>query len=580
MSLDADASVIAKEPCPDCGSKDNLVRYDDGHAYCFTPGCARYEPGHDKSGEPGAKRPKADFKPIIGEFRALNTRRITEETCKKFGYRVGQWNEKTVHIAPYFAEDGSLAGQKIRFPDKSFTVLGSVREAGLFGQHISWPAYAKRVVITEGEIDAMSVSQIQDNKWPVVSLKGGAGSARRDVAAAFDWLNKFEGIILLFDNDEPGRKASEEAAKVLPLGKTRIGRLEGFKDPSEALQNRKPGDILTAIHGAKPWRPDGVIAARSSWDLMINDDEAVSCIPYPWDGLNDLAHGMRQGELVVITAGSGIGKSTLCREIAYHLIKRGERVGFLMLEESIKRTLKGLMGLALNKLLHLDFTPWSSLDPEDQKERRAAYQELFGNDRVYLLDHWGSTDIDTLESRIRYMSSACECKWIILDHISIVVSGTENEDERKLLDLIMTRLRKLVEETKIGLFVVSHLKRPEGKGHEEGARVQLGQLRGSHAIAQLSDMVIGAERNQQGGTHNQATLRVLKNRFTGQTGEAPMTPSTEHSAECVTLLASVRMSYRMFVDTRLSPGWVWPVFLCTSHKSLQGTNQSSRRAAT
>ena len=68
------------------------------------------------------------------------------------------------------------------------------------------------------------------------------------------------------------------------------------------------------------------------------------------------------------------------------------------------------------------------------------------------------------------------------------------------------------------MFVVSHLKRPEKKGHEEGGQVSLSQLRGSGAIAQLSDMVIGLERNQQGEQPNVLTIRVLKNRFSGDTG--------------------------------------------------------------
>ena len=85
----------------------------------------------------------------------------------------------------------------------------------------------------------------------------------------------------------------------------------------------------------------------------------------------------------------------------------------------------------------------------------------------------------------------------------------------------MTNLRKLVEELKIGMLLVSHLKRPEGKGHEEGAQTSLAQLRGSASIAQLSDIVIGAERNQQDPAVSEFTLlRILKNRFCGDTGEA------------------------------------------------------------
>ena len=87
--------------------------------------------------------------------------------------------------------------------------------------------------------------------------------------------------------------------------------------------------------------------------------------------------------------------------------------------------------------------------------------------------------------------------------------------------MTMTHLRTLVEETGIGMILVSHLKRPEGnKGHEEGQTTSLSQLRGSHAIAQLSDIVIGLERNQQGEESNTTTVRVLKNRFSGDTGLA------------------------------------------------------------
>jgi twinkle protein len=103
------------------------------------------------------------------------------------------------------------------------------------------------------------------------------------------------------------------------------------------------------------------------------------------------------------------------------------------------------------------------------------------------------------------------------------VSAQANGDERKALDEIMTRLRMLVQETGIALFVVSHLKRPDGKGHEEGAVSSLSQLRGSASIAQLSDMVLGLERNGQAEdeeTRNTTHVRVLKNRFCGITGKA------------------------------------------------------------
>jgi len=136
------------------------------------------------------------------------------------------------------------------------------------------------------------------------------------------------------------------------------------------------------------------------------------------------------------------------------------------------------------------------------------------------------------------MAAGCECSIIILDHLSIIVSGADEGEERRLIDNIMTALKSLAMELNIAILLVSHLRRPQGdKGHEDGARTSLAQLRGSAGIAQLSDFVIGAERDQQSEQKNITTLRVLKNRYTGETGEAgwlDYNPETGRLSEVLT----------------------------------------------
>jgi len=176
-----------------------------------------------------------------------------------------------------------------------------------------------------------------------------------------------------------------------------------------------------------------------------------------------------------------------------------------------------LMSLAANKPLHLPDTEAT------QKEKDDAFNQTLGTDRVYLFDHFGSSDVDNIVNRVRYLAKVVGCKYVFVDHISIIVSAQSNGDERKAIDEIMTKLRMLVQETGISLVCVSHLKRPENKGHEEGAATSLAQLRGSGSIAQLSDMVIGLERNGQAEDEkerNTTRVRVLKNRFSGMTGPA------------------------------------------------------------
>lgn len=517
----SDSVCIGHEPCPSCSSRDNLGRFSDGHGYCF--GCGYYEKADEMlqeestsedTGFPSVSTEEVEKQKTIftqGEVKNLSRRGINLETCHKFDYRVGKHNDRTVQVANYY-ENNKIVAQKLRYPDKTFQWIGSAKNTGLYGQWL-WRDSGKMVIVTEGELDCLSLSMVQNNRFPVVSVKNGAQGAKKDIQSSLEWLERFETVVFMFDNDDAGRKASEACASVITTGKAKIASLE-LKDANEMLLAGKVKELINAIWEAKTYRPDGIVGGEELWET-ISTQEVVKRVDYPYIGLTEKTHGLRQSELTTITAGSGIGKSALVREIGYHLINIGERVGFIMLEETVKRTAMGIMGLHLNKPLHLGNVP------TEKSELRDAFDHCIGNNRVYFYDSFGSTAIDNLLSRIRFLAQGAECDWIILDHLSIVVSGLGDGDERRLIDNAMTALRTLVQETGVGLILVSHLKRPSGdKGHEEGAATSLSQLRGSHAIAQLSDMVLSLERNQQGDDPNITTVRLLKNRFSGETGVA------------------------------------------------------------
>lgn len=450
-----------------------------------------------------------------GDIVPLSKRGITQETCEKFGYRVGEHNGNKVHIAPYYNAEGEVVAQKLRYANKEFTCAGDMKKAGLFGQNL-WRDKGKMVVITEGEIDALTISQLQGNKWPVVSVRNGAAGAHKCIQNSIEWLQGFESIILAFDMDKAGKAAVDKCVQVLPPGKVKVWNIP-LKDANEMLQAGREKEVIDAIWSAKTYRPDGIVAAEDTWDLIVAD-ENNECVPYPFEFLNTMYEGLRAREIMTFVAGTGAGKSLLCREIAASLIKRGEGVGYIALEESVKKSVLGLMSVYLNVPLHKKGRKAEVLATRPE-EFRAAWAEL--NSKAYFFDHWGSADSETLMNKIRYLAHACSCRWIVLDHLSIVVSGQEEGDERRLIDNTMTKLRGLVEELNIGMLLVSHLKRPEGKGHEDGAATALSQLRGSAAIAQLSDGVVGSERDQQDKLYSHiTTLRGLKNRYAGETGIA------------------------------------------------------------
>ena len=163
-------------------------------------------------------------------------------------------------------------------------------------------------------------------------------------------------------------------------------------------------------------------------------------------------------------------------------------------------------------------------DQFDRKTLEDMYDRTFDSDRVFVHAHFGTNDIESIFSKLRYLIVGCDCKWVVVDHLHMLVSALQEGDERRAIDNIMTRLRSMVEETGAGIILVSHLRRIDGnKGHENGIEVSLSHLRGSNSIAQLSDCVIALERNQQSDDElvsRTTRLRILKSRYTGDVGLA------------------------------------------------------------
>ena len=522
------SKYLKKSPCPECDSKDNLAWFDDGHAHCF--GCGyQYQPNKKESKPFIPKKPMLNpfkkekaTKPLISKdriiYKALPKRGITKETCELYGYGLAEYNGQPVQVATYQDHTGKDVAQHLRFKDKKFIWLGDMAKIQLFGQRLWRQTNQSQVfcVVTEGELDCMAASQIQGNKFPVVSLPSGAQSASKYLVMNELWLAGHLRTVLCFDNDTAGNEAAIKATEVLAGVPVAIARLRDYKDANDMLVAGKGDELKDILWKAIPVKPEGIVDSADCWD-EVTKKGADSICTYPWPQLNQMLRGIRKHEMNLITAGSGTGKSSLCRELCHHFLTRGLRVGYIALEESIQRTLQGIIAVDLSKPIHLD----SSLAEEE--ELRESFDRLCSTHRLHLYDHFGSMDPDTLCQQIQYLAKVENVDVVFVDHISIVVSALLNDlDERRTLDVTVTKLRQIVEATGITLFLVSHLKRPEGRGHEEGTKVSLSHLRGSHSLAQLSSAVISASRNQQGDAAERSSLQlsVLKNRHCGSTGEA------------------------------------------------------------
>jgi twinkle protein len=496
---DQDSEFVRHIPCPSCGSSDANSLYTDGHEHCFT--CNRHT-GADGDTQQ-ASAPAID---LPGEVLALKSRGLTAETCRKFGVRLDTARKRI--ILPYHSDTGQLVAYKSKYQDKTHPVTGDL-PGTLFGQHLF--GGGKSIVITEGELDALAVWQARPN-WPVVSVPLGAKSAKKAIQANLKYLLNFEEIILFFDNDDAGQAAAQECAPLLPGARTFIATAAPLKDANEALLSA-PENVRQAIWNKKPWRPAAVVSGESLFALVSAPLRGRDAL-WPYSDLNDLTGGLRRGELVTLTAGTGVGKSTFCGEVAQHLVQQGEKIGYVALEESLQRCALRLMTVEANRPLHID----NSIPAEDL---RRAFDNSVGSGRVVFNSGFRAVDPVELLNELRFMVMAEECHWLFVDHLSILVSGNDDGDERKLIDVTMTRLRQFVEETNCGMFLISHLTGVQGggKSHESGGRAHLNQLRGSRSIGQLSDCVIALERDLEEG-ENGTTVRVLKSRHNGRTGPA------------------------------------------------------------
>jgi len=520
--------VAYQKPCPSCGGSDPVSVNSNGSAKCFSCGTffKDYESamGGNVADFNSFKRSNDNTPFTNSVYHALTDRSISLETAKKFGVRSVKDEQGNIiqHHYPAYINNEEVA-TKVRNADKTFTWSGSPKGTGLFGQQVA-QAGGKYITITEGECDAMAAYELLGSKWPVVSVKNGAQGAARDVQENLEFLESFDTVVISFDNDKPGREAAKKVARIIKPGKAKILSLPAeFKDPNEMLKLGHHKAYVTAWWASKLYTPSGILNVSEERENYKKRERKES-IPYPWSGLNVKLDGLRQGELITLTGGTGLGKSSVTRELEHWLITNtNDKVGVIALEEDWRRTVDGILSIEANARLHIDSVRAQFSEEEIDNFFNVLYDGENKN-RVFVHAHLGMNDVDSVFSKLRFMAMGLECKWIVFDHLHMLLSMTTDGDERRNIDSIMHNFRTLVEETGVGLILVSHLRRIDGnRGHENGIETGLNHLRGSQSIAQLSDCVISLERNQQSEDPVEASttrVRVLKSRYTGDVGLA------------------------------------------------------------
>lgn len=500
-----DSQLLYHSSCGICGSSDANAIYASGTAYCFSCGAWSVVDNNSLCNNRRTKTMRDDL--LNGEAKALKARGIPATICSQYNYKLGVDNKgNSCQIATYYNKDKQPIAQKLRYKDKTFKFIGESKEALLYGQHL-WSSGGKKLTITEGEIDALSVAVAFDGKYPVVSIPNGAQGAKKAITKSLEWVTSFEEIYLWFDNDAPGLQAIEEVLDILPIGKVKIIRHEEYKDASDVLINVGKSGVVNTFYNAESYKPDGFISPIDILEDVIKPIEWG--IPWLYEKLNKVSYGRRYGEVVAIGAGVSVGKTDFLMQQIAEDLKNKHHVATFMLEQSKVETLQRIAGKIDGTFYHLP-------DVEYDVEKLKATVTSLNNLHIY--DNFGKIDWETIKGKIRAAVHSFDCRIFYIDNLTAL--NAHADDERRNLDGLMEEIASLTKELNIWILLVSHLNPPKsGASHEAGGKVEQGQFTGSRAIMRWCQFMLGVERNtlhEDPKERCKGLVRCIKDRFSGK----------------------------------------------------------------
>lgn len=468
-------------PCP-CGvSSDAFATASDGHGYCFRSGCKspyfsakvlNNEEEEDLSDE----RYSAKFYPHRG---------ISSKTFERFNVMTKFFDDDPLEVG-FIYPNGSI---KIRgFEEKKFRSQGDMKNATLFGKNVFDKGSRRAITITEGEYDTLAASEILGNDSVVVSVRS-ASSAKHDCKLEYDYINSFEKIVINFDNDEPGQDAAKKVASLFDYKKVFNLVLEKHKDANAYLEAGEGRDYYQAWRSARRYTPDSLLSTLADFKKALAEKSGTKLADYPFKTLQDKLHGLHEGEVVIIKAEEGVGKSEVFRAIENHVLKTtNHTIGIIHLEESNGTTLRAMAG-------YFSESPVLSPDmPTSDEDVLDILEDITGSDGERFILH-SSFDVDNEDAftdNVRFMVAAGGCKIVFFDHISWLATGSEDkqDDERRRLDRISQKLKLMAEELNFCLVMISHV-------NDDG------KTRGSRYITKVANTVLSLFRDKTNPDNNE-----------------------------------------------------------------------------
>lgn len=437
--------ILNSKQCPSCAeagkdsSEDNLQVYADG-VYCHA--C-----GYSSRGE---------SKWVRGDIQALQSRAISQDTCKFYNYKVGKYTgtvgsgnkkrecvDEWVRIMEWYDDHGVLIMQKIKTQFKEMKLIGDTKCKKLWGMEKFQPTEKLFLTITEGEEDAMALSEVQGCQFPVVSLPCGVNNVLDVLQLNLTWIQKFKHVVLAFDNDPAGKDGVNKvlASDLFEPGKVKVVQWP-LKDANDMLRAGMQKEMIDCLFRAKVIEPDHIVTVSNVIEKVLEQPKIG--LNLPWPTWNKWTYGLRYNEITTLVGPSGCGKTEIVKDIVSCLLEQ-MNVGVFSFEQSPADTIRRYTGAKLGLKLQKPGEKW------DEAKIRSTAMEF--DNKVFLYDFNGKVDLNDIFHSIRFMCKAKGCRWFVIDNLKSlkVVMNKEQCAE------FAVRLKATVKELDIHVMLVSHV---------------------------------------------------------------------------------------------------------------------------
>jgi len=447
----------------------------------------------------------------IGEYRSIRA-----DVYKRFKYEgLLDSSGKLTGIQYELLESKTdrFLAYKIRKLPKDFYCSASTGKGTaiqFFGQK-TFPR-AKRLLITEGELDAMSAYQMLE-KYRVACVSLPLGSNVSCLMNNPEYLKGFKEIYVSMDKDDAGKKVARDIANLIPHAKF----LEfSEKDANDMLTKGKQVEFVSSFWDAEIYTPDTIVRVSDVMDKVLLKPTMGE--PWPWDTLTDKTYGRNPGQGIYVGAGVKIGKSEFINQVVAFDIGRKKKIAVLKYEEPPFMTVKRVAGKLDGIFYHRPGVTYSDIALMATSQTMEEY--------LLMYPAFGKATWETTKEFIRY-AALWGAETVIVDPVTKLTNHLNSSETENELRTLSDELACMAQDMGFFYIVTCHLKAPTtGPPHERGGKVQSYQYRGSRAMMENTYYKMGIERNKDPDLSekeiNTSTFVLLEDRNFGNTAKFPV----------------------------------------------------------